>query len=534
MDLLMTMFKPRSSMSPVKVGSDSGSPTKRKHIESSPTRHSSQNNGTGGKSAHKRLKADPGEDQGEPKFTFDEVKTMIDSLLTQKGKAIGVASSAAIKHVDFDEVAVPGHSVQACKDLVEKLVNMTRRIRTFQEVLTDIRENLNKRSYTEAIMRATMHVQPPKKPPSAYLLFHKERYEALRHEISQASEIAKIVSETWKTMDDKQRQPYQKKHLELVKKYEKDLKKCGLKTGKMKPKRSRSAKALYAMSRLDEIVEEQELDSEEISRLKRQFKQEYDELDKETKSYWNKQYLLEQERYRRERTEYIAANPHLDHHVPERVRPSRYTIKPPVAPKSALKFFLAKKMPEGLESQEYDETKQMFKAKFAKLSTKKQMKYIKKAVKDKERYDSEVVEFKQAHPEATIPNLKPNVSKDQWKLYESIIENKPMPPAPTAYLHFCGKALSDINSDTDQVPTQRMQSASVAWSNLSEEEKLSIEKEHVAVIKAFLQEMEEWMQKQDEKRRDQVWKDEPRCRPDYWRKRLVRMERNLTKKGQKQ
>lgn len=535
----MTMFKPKASMSPVKASSSqAGSPTKRKH-EPSPSKGVNNHAGQASGKSSKKVKLDNSGAQQqdantgdglEPKFTFEEVKTMLDNLLEQKGKAVTVAVSAGLKHVDFEEVAVPGHSVQSCRQLVEKLIFNTRRVRTLQEVLLDIKSNLNKRSYTEAIQRATLDVPPPKKPPSAYLLYHKERYESLRGEIAQASEIAKIVSEEWKTLDERRRLQYQKRHNELAKKYAKDLKKCGL-GAKQKPKRSRSAKAMYAQSRIEEICEVEDLDKDDIAKLKEQYIQEYEEQDKETKAYWQKQYQLEQERYRRERNEYIAANPHLDHHVPERVRASRYAIKPPPAPKSALKFYLAKKIPDGLEGQELEDVKLKLRAKFFKLSEKKQLKYIKKAIKDKERYEAEVAEFRTAHPEVAIPKLKPNVSRDQWKLYEALIENKPVAPAPTAYLHFCGKLLSDTQDA--QVPTQRMQSASVAWSSLSEKEKLNIEKEHVATIKEFLVEMEDWLLKQDEKRRDQVWKDEPRCRPDYWRKRVARMEKNLAKKQQK-
>lgn len=530
MDRFMNMFIPKTSMSPVKSVSDSGSPPKRKHDLSTGGDSSSHNNGTSGhgKYVNKRLKLGHDQkDQGEPKFTFDEVKAMIDSLLqTQQSKSTTVSSCTALKQVDFDEVAVPGHSVGACRFVIEKLVSITRRVRNLQEVLTDIRDNLNKRAYTEAIMRSTMHMQPPKKPPSAYLLYHKERYEQLRDQHSKASEIAKIVSEEWKGMDERKRLPYHKKHNEMMKRYQKDSMKFGL-TKTMKPKRAKSAKSLYVLDKLAEVDED--LDKEDISRLKEQYGQEFDELDKESKAHWMGKYEEEQERYRREKNEYIAANPHLDHTVAERNRTTRNAVKPPEKPKSAVKFYLAKKMAQGLEGAEFNETKQRLKEKFSSLSDKKQIKYIKKAIRDKERYEAELEEFKQAHPEVPTPKLKANVSKDQWKLYASLIENRPTPPAPTAYLHFCGKVLSDSQGD-EQVPTQRLHSASVAWSNLSEGEKMDVERDHIAMIKAYLEEIDAWLQKQDVKKRDQVWHDEPRCRPEYWRKRLARLERNLKKK----
>lgn len=510
----MTMFKPKTSMSPVKFGSES--PTKRAN-ESSPTR-----NGESSGRANKKIKVDQ-----EPKFTFEEVKSMIDNLLVHKSKAATV--SAGLKHVDFKEVAVPGHSVQNCEKLITKLVSMTRRIRTFEEVLTDIKTNLNKRSYTEAIQRATLQVAPPRRPPSAYLMYHKERFEALKQEIPQASEIAKIVSEEWRNLEDRKRQTYLKRHNELLKKWEREIKKLGL-VNNEKPKKARSAKALFIQSKLDELDDYEDMEKDEQAQTRERFAQEFDEADKELRSYWNKRYTEEQERYRQEQNEYIAAHPHLDHHVPERQsRATKSLIKPPPGPKSALKHYLAKKIPEGLEGQEFEDLKIKLKDKFQKLSDKKQLKFIKKAIRDKERYDQEVAEFKTEHPDVVIPKIKPTITKDQWKLYQTLVENKPSVPAPTTYLHYCGKVLSDSQGDADQVPTQRMQFASQQWSSMSDKDRVEIEKDHMDSIKSYVSEMDAWLLTQDEEKRDRVLREEPKSRPDYWRRKLTRMER-LAKK----
>lgn len=462
-------------------------------------------------------------EDGEPRFTFDEVKEMLERLLSKQTRA-SAAVSAGLKKVNFDEIAVEGHSVQQCKDLIEQLVQNTRRVRTLQEVLVDIKENLKKRAYTEIIHRATLKGELPKKPPSAYLLYHQDRYNELRNENSLAVEVSKIVAEEWKTISDKKRREYHRRHEELVKKYEKDMQRLGL-VDDAAPKRPKSAKSLFIDDALAGI-NTTNWSKERMAQKRDELGQVFENLHPDNKARWIMLHKENQDRYQREKEEYIAAHPHLNHSGPEKKPRVSEKIKPPAGPKSALKFFLQKKLPEGLEGQELEEARKRLKDKFAHLQTKKSLKYIKKAIQDKERYDREVEEFKKQHPGREIAKTKPNVSKDQWKLYAKVVENRPHLPAPTAYLHYCGRMLTDMNDNDDaQVPTKRMQTASVAWKISSLREKKLAEREHMADIERYINEMDSWLFSQTEERKRQVLSEEPKANPDFWRKKLNRMRK---------
>lgn len=459
----------------------------------------------------------------EPRFTFEEVKEMIEKLLAKQTRA-SAAVSAGLKKVNFDEIAVEGHSVSGCKELIEQLVQNTRRVRTLQEVLLDIKDNLKKRAYTEIIHRATLKGDLPKKPPSAYLLYHQDRYNELRSENSLAVEVSKIVAEEWKTLSDKKRKEYQRRHDELVKQYERDMQDYGL-VDDAPPKRPKAAKTLYVENALSELKTDN-WSKEWFAKMKEQLGEQYDSLAPEEKQLWIQLHKDNQERYQIEREEYIAAHPHLDHAGPEKKPRANERIKLPEPPKSACKFFLQKKMPEGLEGTEYDEMKKRLKDKFAHLKNKKLLKYVKKAIQDKERYDKEVEEFKKLHPGREVPKTKTNISKDQLKLYAKVVDNQPTLPAPTAYLHYCGKMLTDMNDNDDgRIPTARMQTASEAWKQLSEYEKKNAEREHVADIQRYLREMDAWIASKPEERRIQVLTEEPKANPDYWRKKLNRIKK---------
>lgn len=468
----------------------------------------------------------------EPRFTFDEVKEMIEKLLSKQTRA-SAAVSAGMKKVNFEEIVVGNHTVQGCKELIEQLVQSTRRVRTLQEVLNDIKDNLNKRQYTEIIHKATLKGDLPKKPPSAYLLYHQDRYNELREENSLAVEVSKIVAEEWKTLSDKKRKEYQKRHDELVRKYERDMQQLGL-VDEAAPKRPKSAKTLFIEEHMNPM-ETAHWTKEQIALRKEQLVDFWDKLSAEQKSKWVNMHKQNTEMYLREKEEYEASHPHLNHSRPEKKPRLSTKIKQPVAPKSAMKFFIAKKIPEGLTGEAYDEAKKRLKEKFYRLRDKKLLKYVKKAIQDKERYDTEVQEFMQKYPDREIVKTKPNITKDQWKLYAKVIENRPNMPAPTAYLHYCGKILTDMNdNDDEQVPTKRMQTASMSWKGISERERKMIENEHLLDVERYVHEMEVWLYSQPEERRRQILSEDPKVNPDYWRKKLNRMKKAIAKTNSRQ
>lgn len=517
-DKMFNMFKPKMSSSPQK-----SEPQKR-------GRDSSQSSAASQSTGHNDDYDDDASNHNnginhcnEPRFTFDEVKELIDRLLAKQTRA-SPAVNAGLKRVNFDEVSIDGHSVEGCKELIEQLVQNTRRVRTLREVLVDIKENLNKRTYTEIIHRSTLQAEAPRKPPSAYLLYNQERYNELRHENPLAREVTKIVAEEWKNLSDKKRREYQRRHDELMRKYEQEMQQLGL-IDEAAPKRPKSAKTLYIESCLAEH-KTVNWSKEKMAEKKDTYAQQFEQLSAEEKAQWNAQHKSDQLRYKREREEYMAAHPHLDHAIPEKRMRGSEKAKPPTPPKSAVKFYLEKKLPEDLVGKEYDETKKRLKDKFQDLSQKKLLKYVKKAVQDKRRYDAEVEEFKREHPGVEVPKTKANVTKEQWKMYARVVENRPTLPAPTAYLHYCSRMLSEMfDNEDEQIPTKRMQVASVAWKKSTDKEKKAAVRAHSEDVERYISEMEAWLESQPSERRTQVLTEEPKANPDYWRKKLNKMRK---------
>lgn len=534
MDLLKTMFSSRTSMSPAKPNTSNA---KKRPYEPSPTRASN-----GSDRPHKSSKKEE-----EPKFSFEDVKTLLDNLLAQDKKKLESSVNSGIKQINFDQVKLPGHSVEKCQKLTQKLVLHTRRIRTTEEVLQDIKSNLGKRHYTDLIQRFGLEKELPKRPASPYFLFHKERFAELRDEMMaefeelarrnpgdsaikppQAATIATRVSAEWKSMAPEERAEYQRRYEELISDYEKEIKKMGLnKIGK--PKRPKSARNMFIESKLSEMSKPPK-NKAKLNSLKQKFADEYDSASNDLKEPWMRLAKDEQAAYKREMENYCQSNPHLDRNDIIKVREKKVKIAPPTPPRNPCRIYMDKKLPENLEGQELKEAENALREKFNKLSVKKTLRYIKKAVKEKEEYDEAIGQFVIEHPDIPVPKiLRPNLTKAQQSLYETHVEMKPVPPAQTAYLHFCSQLMNAATSAYDK-PTKRLQSASAAWLALSNSEKAEVYKEHIEAMKKYIQEMDQWLADKDKATVERIIQKDQKCAPEVWRRKLLRHEKSLAKR----
>lgn len=465
--------------------------------------------------------------KNEPRFTFDEVMGMIDQLLAKQNRS-GASATASLKRVNFEDITVEGHSVESCKELIEVLIQNTRRVRTLKEVLTDIKDNLKKSRYTEIIAKASIEGDLPKRPPSAYLLYHADRYNDLKEDVNQAVEISKIVAEEWKNLSDKKRRHYQRRHDEMMTHFENKMHDLGL-VDEAAPKRPKSAKTLYIdhyMSMLDLTY----WTRDDVSSKREKLGITFDNLPIDEKQKWFALHKEGQEKYQSEREKFIASHPHLSHQANQKKPRLADKEKAPEPPKTAVKFYIARKLSESLEGQEREQAIKVLKDKFHNLREKKQLKYIKKAVQDKERYDREFEEYRQKNPDRPVTKAKTNLTKEQQKLYTRVVENRPELPAPTAYLFYCGKILSDmITNEEDYAPTKRMKLASERWRKASAKERKTAVRLHIEDMDRYVAEMERWLATQPEDRRMQLFSEEPKANPEYWRKKLNRIKKKAIK-----
>lgn len=453
----------------------------------------------------------------EPRFTFGEVEGMIDKLLAKPPRG---TVSAALRKVDFSDIAADGHTPEGCKELIQQLVDNTRKIRNLQEVLSEIRQNLKKRSYTELIARASIRGKLPKRPPSGYLLYHQDRYRELQKVDKLACEASKIVAHEWNTMlTDEQKNVYLRKHDKLMKKYESEMKRLGLVDAKQ-PKRPKSAKRIY----IDDHMSKLNVDGwskEHIAKKREKLGEIFESLSNDDKKKWQELHDRDVLRWEQEQDGYMAAHPHL----PGKKMRTNEKIKPPEPPRTPFKIYMLKKMPENLEGNEKEEFVKGLKEKFQNLPEKKLIRYIKSAIKDREKYEQEVKEFNKENPDrqVTIPD-RLNVTKEQMKIYSKLVENRPKTPPRSAYLYFCYQALGDQSDDKSLA--SKMKSATELWRKLTAKEKEVPTREYIESIKRYIDEMTNWLANQPEERQRQIYKDEPTNTPEFWKQKLQRVQKN--------
>lgn len=228
--------------------------------------------------------------------------------------------------------------------------------------------------------------------------------------------------------------------------------------------------------------------------------------------------------------EYVKKTPHLKHEKAERVR--KVVIKQPEAPRSALKFFIDKKL-EGVEPEDLEATKLKYKNKFDNLPEHKVIKYIKKAVADKERYEKELNEFKEANPDFVIKPTKTNLNEKQREIYEHLVLKRPKKPHGSAYIQYCEENLTSLFNKGESNPTRQMQLAAEEWKKVSPNKIAEINRRLNDSIEAYIPEMEAWLATQPEEVRQRIQKDEPRAMPDYWKKLLNRRRKTILKEIKK-
>lgn len=85
---------------------------------------------------------------------------------------------------------------------------------------------------------------PPKKPLTAFFIYKGDIYETIKKENPdlKMTELTKIISEKWNSIDAATKSKYEKKNEEAKEKYEKELKAYVAKYGEIEKKKRKSKK----------------------------------------------------------------------------------------------------------------------------------------------------------------------------------------------------------------------------------------------------------------------------------------------------
>lgn len=464
----------------------------------------------------KRIKKEPGTQV--PVWNFQDVKVFLDKIeCPQKLESF----IQTLKRLDYNELKFGDYTAESCKKLMDELIHVTRKYRTLPEILTDIKDNLDKKAYTSAINKSSL-ASIPKRPPTAYILFHAERLAQLRAKDPNGMirTMSVQVADEWKKMPEAQKKKYRENEKKLRQQYDEKMRLAGLSVNQ--PKRPPTARTLY----IENKIKDKNLTGDALAEHKLKYGQKFDDMSAQDKEkYLNKHAKLVEE-YKSQMADYIQKTPHLNHDKTQ--GKSRKKPRPPTAPMNPFKFFLIKKKVEDIKALN-DESLAKYKEKFNNLSENKLAKFIKQAFEDQKRYEEELKTYLESNPEAKIKSPKPNITQQQRAIYEKIILGRPMLPAGSAYIKFCGLKLANSRRDSDIHPTQHMQSVSAEWKGISDDDFLKANESVVNGIEEYIPQMEAWLEEQDEATKLRIQRLEPRAMPDFWKKILLRRKKTLKK-----
>lgn len=143
-------------------------------------------------------------------------------------------------------------------------------------------------------------------------------------------------------------------------------------------------------------------------------------------------------------------------HAPEHVGPEK--------PRRPFDLYSARRMKK-YEGEDKKVALEKIRESWTNLSEEKKLKWIKKAVRDSERYDNELAEYMKEHPEFEPPKKRANISKSELDLkYKS--EGRPAKPPSSGYMLYTKTMLKEIGGGKE-----KMAQIAKQWKELSEDER---------------------------------------------------------------
>lgn len=199
--------------------------------------------------------------------------------------------------------------------------------------------------------------------------------------------------------------------------------------------------------------------------------------------------------------------------------------RPPPAPRpphSPVQLYVASKISK-IETKD-ENTRKLLRRDYSLLSDKKKFRWIRKAKEDQERYETEIAEYKIAYPDVALKRVKPTISDKENLKYENRVFGRPIPPARSSYLVFCGETMSALDSNDNVDPKNKLRDAVSQWRDLKPEKKKEYDRRHLESVCNYIEAMKNYMANASPEDRLRIETREEKTTPEYWSKILKRLK----------
>merc|ERR1719282_344302 len=342
----------------------------------------------------------------------DDLQILLNRIEMQLPKDDHVKYDSRARKLDWDQIKFKEFSAEECKKYWEYIQARIRRFRILAEMIPDARTWLSQ-PWTNFYKSKdhNRHPEMPKKPLSMYMLYYSERREQIQKEHPQLSmpDVAKICSDEYQKLPQAEKDKYKARCDDMRKKYDLKLENFYKMYPDLKPVKTEKA----------------------------------------TKSSAAKNNMV------------------------RAAEPEKPVILLPGAPQKPGKPFDLY-FQQQLDSQQEpgsergvlpEKTRQEWRD----MKVKKKAKWIRKAMKEFQDYEEQVVEFKAKHPEFNPPSVKSFLTQEEQKILDKYM-GRPEKPPSSAYSLFSKEMLN--TEFIKQFPSkERMSHISEAWKKVSDADK---------------------------------------------------------------
>ncbi|XP_074656930.1 nucleolar transcription factor 1-like [Tubulanus polymorphus] len=166
----------------------------------------------------------------------------------------------------------------------------------------------------------------------------------------------------------------------------------------------------------------------------------------------------------------------------------------PMKPSLAYHIYTTQKVKEHLEKHPELPRKELVEAyrkRWSDMSEARRQKWVRRAMEDKIRYEKEMLEFCEQHPDFVPTGRSVKFNKAEQKI-KDMMDGKPVRPPPNAYALFTSITLQ--GGELKDIPNmERMSEVAKRWKSLTTAEKDVFVKEAEEKNNAFKSEYEEWV-----------------------------------------
>lgn len=223
----------------------------------------------------------------------------------------------------------------------------------------------------------------------------------------------------------------------------------------------------------------------------------FSQLSEKKRAKYRRKYDAEMAEYRDKLTQFRADHPNFFPKASNNSAKAAHVG--PEKPKKPFQIYLASRLKK-FNDQDLKTATEAIKLAWNNLAESKQMKWIKKSLKDQARYESELAEYCQEHPLFEPPKIRSTLNKSESKLNDKA-EGRPERPPASGYILYSRIMMSEL---TDVPAKEKVVMIAKRWKELTEAERAKYNAKAQKCQSKYVEKFDAYLQQLPEEKREHV------------------------------